>query len=264
MKCEHADFEQTVAKELDEESATTDVEDAFFDAEEDIQSLKQEDNSDSETLRAVSINQTKPDEAIEEARCILQWLQSLDRVQLMRLLMPSVCLEALITLHSITPQARLVPWYSHALEELVTQLNVILARLIDGRTSLDGYTNWEERFVHTYYEAFTLLAKFSTRLNCLREFISYFSLHVCPILSDDTLSFLCELASGAVCGQTDWTAHSTGWLLVDRASRSFADFQSLCGLKTPVSLSFPLNGPLTISEYSLLVNVVTSIFAAPA
>ncbi|KAF5400213.1 hypothetical protein PHET_06223 [Paragonimus heterotremus] len=205
VKCEDADFGRTVAKEVDEESSTTDAEDAFFDAEEDIESLKRGDNSDSETLRAVSVTQTTSDEAIEEARCILQWLQSMGRVQFMRLLMPSVCLEALITLHSITPHTRLVPWYSRALEELVTQLNVILARLTDGRTSLDGYTNCEEV--------------------------------MCPILSDDTLSFLCDLASGAVCGQTDWTAHSTGWVLVDRASRSFTDFQSLCGLKTPSKAS---------------------------
>ncbi|KAF6770689.1 hypothetical protein AHF37_10612 [Paragonimus kellicotti] len=102
VKYEDANFGQTVAKEEDEESATTDPDDAFFDAQEDIESLKREDNSDSETLRAVSINQTSSDEAIEEARCILQWLQSMDRVQLMRLLMPSVCLEALITLHSIS------------------------------------------------------------------------------------------------------------------------------------------------------------------
>ncbi|KAF6771209.1 hypothetical protein AHF37_09991, partial [Paragonimus kellicotti] len=216
------------------------------------------------------------------------------------------------------------------------------------------------RFVYTYYEALTLLAKFSTRLNCLRELIGYFSLHafvaawrfriiklpmgeifnavrtlsskpsgsqstkpvispfrftssaqswfandppldlrqptwetyvlratvgqpnplasrlgpqwlclelnsedvrkrqydrllvagafICPILSDDTLSFLCELASGAVCGQTDWTAHSNGWVLIDRECRSFTQFQSLCGLKTPVLLTSTHTSVLNIME----------------
>ncbi|OON17401.1 hypothetical protein X801_06760, partial [Opisthorchis viverrini] len=53
-----------------------------------------------------------PDEASEEARSILQWLHSLDLTRLLRLLMPSVCLEALITFHSLSTYAD-IPFESH-------------------------------------------------------------------------------------------------------------------------------------------------------
>lgn len=39
--------------------------------------------------------------AEEEASQILSWLRSLDSSQLLRSLLPSICLESLITLHSV-------------------------------------------------------------------------------------------------------------------------------------------------------------------
>ncbi|GAA53615.1 Rab3 GTPase-activating protein catalytic subunit [Clonorchis sinensis] len=197
---EFQDTQDAVKKEEDMEDAGTEPadEDEFFDASEDIPAAKLEPFSspeeefpdlviifatfDSSTLPilfsfAIPSPPTAPEEASEEARSILQWLHSLDLTRLLRLLMPSVCLEALITFHSLKLHPRLAPWYRNALDTLKLQIQIVLDRLSPGKANLDGCATWEERIAHTFAEALTLLAQFASRLTCLRELIMDYTLH---------------------------------------------------------------------------------------
>ncbi|TGZ59379.1 hypothetical protein CRM22_009104 [Opisthorchis felineus] len=228
-----SDFQDTqdaVKKEEDMEDAGTEPaeEDEFFDASEDTPVTKLEPlaSAEEEFPNLVIIS---PDEASEEARSILQWLHSLDLTQLLRLLMPSVCLEALITFHSLKLHPRLAPWYRNALDALKVQIQTVLDRLSPGKANLDGCATWEERIAHTFAEVLTLLAQFASRLTCLRELIMDFTLHVSPFVSDECLSFLCTLASNSVYGVAEWSPYLPGWVKVDRHSRPFSDLQSLFG-----------------------------------
>ncbi|KER26588.1 hypothetical protein T265_06165 [Opisthorchis viverrini] len=110
---EFQDTQDVVKKEEDMEDIGTEPadEDEFFDASEDTPAAKLEPFSSPEE-EFPDLGIISPDEASEEARSILQWLHSLDLTRLLRLLMPSVCLEALITFHSLSTYAD-IPFESH-------------------------------------------------------------------------------------------------------------------------------------------------------
>ncbi|CAH8588244.1 unnamed protein product [Dicrocoelium dendriticum] len=198
--------------------------DMFFDAFEQLPSTTESSPTPSKTVAQ---------HAVDEARMILDWLQSLDTTQLLRCMIPSICLEALITLNSLVPPPRLHSFYRLSLEQLVCDSAGLLSRLDENMTQFDGYDSCEERFIATYYEVLTLLATFSSRFTCLRELLHDFTQHVNQTLSDECLAFLYDLSFNAVCGRVTWAPQLPGWIRIDRSSKAFTDFQFLFGVEEP-------------------------------
>ncbi|KAA0184289.1 hypothetical protein FBUS_01723 [Fasciolopsis buskii] len=137
--------------------------------------------------------------AEEEASQILSWLRSLDSSQLLRSLLPSICLESLITLHSVVPyEGRITTLLSGVFEKLESQIYELMARLIPERSTLDGYANYEARFVGTFDGIFALLEDVCERVACMYEMLEHCVTHLDLDAVDLDLDFLFRLTMGSV------------------------------------------------------------------